>query len=540
MIFVAVGTQKFSFNRLLKKVDELIECGEITEEVFCQIGNSDYLPQHYEYKAFLDKDEFASHISSADTVITHSGVATIIESIKQNKPVIVVPRLAKYGEHVDDHQLQIAESFERLNFVFMYTEDKNLAQMIREVKLHRFDKYVSQKEKMIDEIEGYLRSVNTDGDMKIDVITLHRVRNYGSSLQTLATQRYFQKLGCDVEVIDYYPERYSSFGLLKRLKYKSKKLEKNPILLLCARMIISVSYLKKKIVFDSFLKKYIHMTPKTYKTEEELMKNCPAADAYCTGSDQVWNSHWNEGVDRPLYLSFVGADKYKFSYAASIGDAKLGNQEKQQVLPMLQEYERISVREDVGVSIIRDMGLDAEHVLDPTLLFKKDEWKDYISDRFKGQKYVVTYNLHHDKRIDQYANQLAKKHGLKVYNISYNFHDIIRKGTLKWCPTVEEYLGLINNAQFTITDSFHATVFSILFHTKFVIIYPEEASSRLRSILKLVNMQERGFDDMPKLESAEKEIDFAAADRVLENERKRTEKYLSGIVNEVKAHGERR
>lgn len=369
--------------------------------------------------------------------------------------------------------------------------------------------------------------------MKIDIITLHRVRNYGSSLQTLATQNFLKQSGCEAEIIDYYPERYTSVGLLKRLKYKSRTLERNPILLLAARMIISVSYIKKKIVFDSFLKKYIHLTPHTYKSEKELEENIPVADAYCTGSDQVWNSHWNEGVDRPFYLSFVSKDKYKFSYAASIGNVKLDKEEVDAVVPMLQQYQHITVRENAGVDVIADMGLQAQQVLDPTLLFAEKEWTQYISDRYKKRNYVVTYNLHHDKRIDGFASALAKKNGLKVYNISYNLHDIIRKGKLKWCPKIEEYLGLIRDAQYVVTDSFHATVFSVLFHTKFIVIYPEQASSRIRSILSLLGLENRGQEDSPEVEQAMAEIDFSKADAVLEIERAKSRDYLKKVLSEI-------
>lgn len=369
--------------------------------------------------------------------------------------------------------------------------------------------------------------------MKIDVITLHRVRNYGSSLQTLATQNFLEDLGCNVEIIDYYPERYTSFGLLKRLKYKSKKLEDNPVLLLAARMIISISYIKKKIVFDRFLKKYINCTPITYRSEEELKKDIPVADAYCTGSDQVWNSHWNEGVDAPFYLSFLPKSAYKFSYAASIGNAKLGKTEEMRVRPLLEQYRHITVRENVGVDIINAMLIEAQQMLDPTLLFCGEQWMKYTSRKYKEQKYVVTYNLHHDKRIDDFAFQLAKKNGLKVYNISYNLHDIVRKGTLKWCPTIEEYLGLICDAQYVVTDSFHATVFSILFHTRFMVIYPEQASSRIRSILSLLGLEERGEEGMPKVEQAMQEIDFGNADNVLGYERNRSRQYLEMILSEA-------
>lgn len=374
--------------------------------------------------------------------------------------------------------------------------------------------------------------------MKIDVITLHRVRNYGSSLQTLATQMFLREFGCEAEIIDYYPERYSSRGLLKRLKNKSQKLGRNPILLLMAKIAISPSYYKKHLVFDDFLRKHVDLTEKTYYSEEDLKNDIPPADAYCTGSDQVWNSHWNEGVDRPFYLSFLPDSAYRFSYASSIGSAKLSEDEKQEVTPLLKKYNHISVREDSGVAIIQDLGIDdVEQVLDPTLLFDAETWKPYVSDRYKNQKYVVTYNLHHDKRIDEYASKLADKYNLKVLNISYNWHDIIRSGHLVWCPTIEEYLGLIKDASYVVTDSFHATAFSLIFGTKFIDIYPEQASARLRSVLKLTNTENRGFDGMPTIDVADVATDFNGVHEILRNERQKSVQYMNTILDELNNYG---
>ncbi len=369
--------------------------------------------------------------------------------------------------------------------------------------------------------------------MKIAVITLHRVRNYGSSLQTLATQSFFEKMGFQVEVIDYYPERYTSVGLLKRLKNKSEKLKHNVILLTGARVIMAFSYFKKKIVFDRFLKRYIKMSGKTYRTEGEL-KNYPLRfDAYCTGSDQVWNSHWNEGIDKPLYLSFVPSGKYKFSYASSIGNEILAKEEARTVRELLSDYTHITVRENKGVDVLKSIGIKATQMLDPTLLFPFSFWKQYVTGYYAAKKYIVTYNLHHDKRVDTLAQKLSKELGLPVYNISYNIHDIVRKGTLKWCPNVENYLDLIKNAQYVITDSFHATVFSIIFHTKFFSIYPEEASSRIRSILALTGLSERAANYIPAVDKVVAKIDFEEADRILEHERKRASAYIEQIRKEL-------
>lgn len=369
--------------------------------------------------------------------------------------------------------------------------------------------------------------------MKIAVITLHRVRNYGSSLQTLATQSFFEKMGFQVEIIDYYPERYTSVGLMKRLKNKSEKLKHNVILLTGARVIMSFSYLKKKITFDQFLKQYIKMSEQTYRTEDELKRYPLESDAYCTGSDQVWNSHWNEGIDKPLYLSFVPSSKYKFSYASSIGNEILGNEEANAVRGLLSDYAHITVRENKGVDVLDSIGVKAIQMLDPTLLFPMSFWVRYVTGRYARKKYIVTYNLHHDKRVDVLAQKLAKEYGLSVYNISYNIHDIVRKGKLIWCPTVENYLDLIKNAQYVVTDSFHATVFSIIFHTKFFSIYPEEASSRIRSILALTGLSERATDYVPEVGVVAADVDFEEADRILKQERRRAAAYIEQIKKEI-------
>ena len=159
MIFVAVGTQKFPFNRLLKGIDDLIEQGRLEGDVFAQIGHSDYVPRNYKYKDFLSKDDFQSCISGCEVLITHSGVATIIAGMKMEKPVVVVPRFARYAEHVDDHQLQIAESFSDKNLVLMCKNMDELDGIVQEARTHTFSKYVSQKERIVKTIRDYLETI---------------------------------------------------------------------------------------------------------------------------------------------------------------------------------------------------------------------------------------------------------------------------------------------------------------------------------------------------------------------------------------------
>lgn len=156
MIFVVTGTQKFQFNRLLKILDELVRVNAIKEKIFAQIGNSTYYPTNYSYIPFLSKSEFNKYMNKCDLLITHSGVATIMAGLKLNKPVIVMPRMKKYGEHVDDHQMQIAESFSNKNFILICKEDNDLIELIKEAKVHIFNKYISQQSQIINTIEKFI------------------------------------------------------------------------------------------------------------------------------------------------------------------------------------------------------------------------------------------------------------------------------------------------------------------------------------------------------------------------------------------------
>ena len=156
MIFVILGTQKFQLNRLLIEMDEIIEKGLVKEEVFAQIGNSTYQPKNFKYEKFVDKSTFDDYISKADTIIAHSGVGSIISSLKKEKKVIVYPRLAKYNEHVDDHQLDIASAFEKKRYVLCCYEDNELYKVLERSKNFDFKPYVSQTEQIVNIISDFM------------------------------------------------------------------------------------------------------------------------------------------------------------------------------------------------------------------------------------------------------------------------------------------------------------------------------------------------------------------------------------------------
>lgn len=156
MIFVAVGTQKFQFDRLLKAIDKLIDDGLLDEEVYAQIGYSNHVPEHYHFDKMMDKSKYDSMIKKCDLLVTHSGVGTIVLGLKYSKPVIVVPRLKRYGEHIDDHQVQIADAFSDRNLVLKCEDTEDLITSIKEARSHRFDRYISKNDVVIREIESFL------------------------------------------------------------------------------------------------------------------------------------------------------------------------------------------------------------------------------------------------------------------------------------------------------------------------------------------------------------------------------------------------
>ena len=159
MIFVTLGSQKFQFNRLLIEIDRLIEDKYITENVFAQTGYSDYEPKHYKYKNFLNRDEFSEIMSQSDTVITHGGTGAIIGAVKKGKKVVAIPRLSKYGEHVDDHQIQLIEQFHDMELIYSCSDVQELKTAIEEIQTKKYNEYHSNTAAIINSIEEFLADI---------------------------------------------------------------------------------------------------------------------------------------------------------------------------------------------------------------------------------------------------------------------------------------------------------------------------------------------------------------------------------------------
>lgn len=159
MIFVTLGSQKFQFNRLLKKLDDIVKNGNIKDEIFAQIGYSNYKPKNYQYKEFMDREEFKQMMEKSDIIIAHGGTGAIITAVKQGKKVIAVPRLAKYGEHVDDHQIQLVTEFENSGIISAVYDLENLESELLNIHEKKFRSYKSNTDNIIESIEKFIEGM---------------------------------------------------------------------------------------------------------------------------------------------------------------------------------------------------------------------------------------------------------------------------------------------------------------------------------------------------------------------------------------------
>lgn len=362
----------------------------------------------------------------------------------------------------------------------------------------------------------------------ISVITLIDVRNYGSVLQALATQEVFKRLGCKVDFINFVREDHVSF---KRVIDRWCK-RFNPLKKMAYAIALAPSLLRQGQVFKKFLRSRIHLQKRPYTTPEDFKHFPIDADIYCTGSDQTWNSGWNKGIIGALFLDFVPDSVKKISYSASFGKEKLDDWEKEETMRLLGRYAAISVREASGVHICNDLGIHgAIQVLDPTLQVDRDFWLRHMGKRIIKEPYVLIYQLNSNPDFDRYAKEFARQKGLKLVRFCWRYDQIAKAGIPIVIPPVEDFVSAIYYADYVITDSFHATAFSINMNTDFISIYPHEYGGRIDSILRLTHLERRhlkSYDDFSLVN--EKPIDFCEARKILEKEREKGWVFLRNAI----------
>lgn len=339
--------------------------------------------------------------------------------------------------------------------------------------------------------------------MKIGIVTCWQPDdNYGTQIQCFALQMYLRFLGHDAFLI-----RYMRFEDVNAQPFTYKKILKalNPYYLIrfiYNRFILSPLQKNETQCHNrnspEFRKKYLNMTS-VYDSYQELKQNPPRADAYIVGSDQVWNIHYRQTNNLGAhFLDFGNKNIKRIAYAASFGFSPdlLEKNYSKAVWPLLRRFSAISVRESAGLEICRKIAnenngkLDAVQVCDPTMLLSCRQYLDIFSEEegaLPSEPYVLVYNISakSELRISK-IKKWAKENGLALMYVTGHGR---RSSEPHIYPSVPQWVKLIANAEYVITNSFHGTVFSLIFH-KHCAVFPltgkvGTTNNRLDTLLKL-------------------------------------------------------
>lgn len=370
--------------------------------------------------------------------------------------------------------------------------------------------------------------------MRLGIITRHAISNYGSILQAYATEKIFETLGCDVKIINYIRKDEKTENIVKTYANSSNFFKKNKLTRKIYKIIQKKNIEKMDSRFEEFRKEYLNLTEE-YNTTEELRKTLKNFDVFCTGSDQVWGKVGNDEFDENYFLNFVDKDKKCISYGASFGKTDLSTSLLNNIKALTDKYEFLLVREDSAKNFLIANGVNnVEQVLDPTLLLSREDWEKIIRNDVKIHKkpYILVYQLHHNKKFENYVRYIQKKLKITVYRVNPSIYFLFKPGKFVYLPTPSEFLNLIKNAEYVLTDSFHGTVFSLIFNKKFIDFLPKTTGTRITSLLNQFGLNERIIDDLENIKILQEDIDYSEVNEILDRDRKKSISLLKGVLDE--------
>jgi len=327
--------------------------------------------------------------------------------------------------------------------------------------------------------------------MQIKTITCHDVYNHGASLQAYALQTYLESMGHTVEIIDYKPDYLSRHYLLWSVDNPvfDKPLVKQ--LYLLAKLPERLIALKRKHLFDEFTHKYLRLTIKRYHCNEELKVEPPLADMYIAGSDQIWNTLFQNGRDVAFYLDFAPSSAKRISYAASFATEDVADEYRPFVRRMLQNFDAVSIRERCSLPLLALLGRkDGVAVCDPVFLLTRIQWENVLPPNQIREKYLLVYDTEFSPKVKEIAKRIAKEKNLKIYNVSASRIGYADKDL--WASSPIDFVQLIRDASYVVSNSFHASAFSIIFERDFCVINRSEGiNERMKSLLSNYELEER-------------------------------------------------
>lgn len=325
--------------------------------------------------------------------------------------------------------------------------------------------------------------------MKISAITLVRINNYGSLLQAYATQKTLEKLGHDVEFVDFVA---ANGDINQEVNQACEKRGLRPGLKQSLfRAVWKFNQTLQKRPFEQFVRSQINLS-KPYTTSADLSNSPPIADIYLSGSDMLWSTKLNRGhEEKQFYLDYAPEGKKRVAFSASIGEDTLPDEEEAFLRKMLIAYSSISMREWSGVKLLQSIGIEASKVLDPTLMLNANEWNQ-VADDFRPKKpYLLVYFLHNHPEVLCAAKKYAHEKGFEMIRVAFNPFKRAGDDKIYFMPNISRFLSLFREASCVVTDSFHGTCFSINYSRDFFVTHPPRFMSRLSDILGATGTTDR-------------------------------------------------
>lgn len=360
----------------------------------------------------------------------------------------------------------------------------------------------------------------------VGLLSLPRYENYGSQLQLWALQTAIEKLGYGCEVIDYVAPPPPPIPLVQRLW----RIVKSPSAFFDG--LARRRYLKhersltgtRSRLFDDFSRELLHLGPKEFASAEALLADPPQYDACVVGSDQVWNPKGHFG-DPSFYLTFADARR-RVAYAPSIGLSEIPADAASWMREMIAGIECLSIREEQGAALIRQLtSRDAQVVTDPTLLHTADDWNRIATPSSRTRPYVLVYALQADAYVREHVRAIAERHGLDIVVLPFHESDVLHEHagvSRAFDVGPREFVGLVRDAALICTDSFHGTVFSVIYRRPFLTFRRydhagESATfSRMSDFLARLGLSERSMDRTTALPASLMAVDYSDVTPVLD------------------------
>ncbi len=345
--------------------------------------------------------------------------------------------------------------------------------------------------------------------MKIGIVTINSAYNYGCVFQAWALQRFLEKEGHEAEIINYRsPAIDNMYRLFVPKKLFKKKRFYNTFFNMCYNGLRKVKFyctqrpkIAKAAKFEHFIGEVMNTTKTVYSTYAELQEGMAGEpyDVLITGSDQVWNSAITKGLKPAYFLAFEETGKPKLAYAASIGKTELTKPEQEFFHGFLKSYTAIAVREQSAKELLTPLvDQPVSVVLDPTLLLEKSDFDAMkIASKYK-QPYILVHVIGKDKQLEEIVSVVSKQTGLPVVQnrMAKQFENELGRFA---DAGPEEFLGLVEGAALVVTNSFHATVFSIIYERNFITIPHKTYPERMVNLLKEAGLSEHLIGEAEQL-----------------------------------------